>query len=146
MADTSNSSDWFNNPQGTDCPGDIKKFVAQKPCTIGFGDSSCVTGFYKLHPDSQSPRVTFSMTKDDLSPTVVFGLQHYVIEIDVEEENTDRAIIRKLENPPSTLDSEHSRHCHMYSDTIYYLCEDRSNENTERLKNSRLEDYLRFSS
>ncbi|QKX58552.1 uncharacterized protein TRUGW13939_05677 [Talaromyces rugulosus] len=58
---------------------------------MGFEDSTSVAGFYKISPDSQSPRITSSMTKDQLSPTVVFGLQNCTIEIDFEDENTDGA-------------------------------------------------------
>jgi hypothetical protein len=82
-------SDWFNQPQGVDSPSDVRKFVNQMECSMGFEDSTSVAGSYQISPDSQSPRITFSMTKDQLSPTVVFGLQNCTIKIDLEDENTD---------------------------------------------------------
>lgn len=95
MAATSEFSDWFNKTRGVDTPADVRKFVCQMECTIGFQDStstsSTVSGFYKIYPDSQSPRITFSMTKDHLSPTIVFGLQNCIINIDLEDEGTDGA-------------------------------------------------------
>jgi hypothetical protein len=82
------SNEWFANSQGRDFPSKntFVKHIRAKAGRVCFPqDSTRVVGcFFRVDPDSQSPRVSLLIDKLDSTPRLVFGLQYCTLEFGVE--------------------------------------------------------------
>ncbi|KUL83526.1 hypothetical protein ZTR_10541 [Talaromyces verruculosus] len=135
-------SNWFENAQGRDFP-ETKNVVRQRECVIGFEDSTFVRGYCKVHPDSQSPQITLSVSTKKNSPTAVIGLQSCTFEYEIESEQTTAEMITRLRNEQlqwfESIDKETVCLRILFEEVVYVgqlsLLDDTILENWDRLVN-----------